>query len=62
MQTRTDFWSTEPLVGTYYQINYQSALTRHQARNGFQQHNAELSITETHEQMYLSGEVISKTQ
>lgn len=57
------FWSTDPLTGTYYQINYQSALTWHQARKSCQQQNAELlSVTEIHEQMYLRGELISKTQ
>uniref|UniRef100_A0A672TT45 Mannose receptor C-type 1 n=1 Tax=Strigops habroptila TaxID=2489341 RepID=A0A672TT45_STRHB len=57
------FWSTDPLTGTYYQINYQSALTWHQARKSCQQQNAELlSITEIHEQKYIEGELISKTQ
>ncbi|NXN28865.1 MRC1 protein, partial [Nycticryphes semicollaris] len=36
------FWSTDPLTGTYYQINYQSALTWHQARKSCQQQHAEL--------------------
>uniref|UniRef100_A0A8D0EN57 C-type lectin domain-containing protein n=1 Tax=Strix occidentalis caurina TaxID=311401 RepID=A0A8D0EN57_STROC len=57
------FWSMDPLTGTYYQINYQSALTWHQARKSCQQQNAELlSVTEIHEQIYLRGELISKTQ
>uniref|UniRef100_A0A8C4UHR9 Macrophage mannose receptor 1 n=1 Tax=Falco tinnunculus TaxID=100819 RepID=A0A8C4UHR9_FALTI len=48
------FWSTDPLTGTYYQINYQSALTWHQARKSCQQQKAELlSVPEIHEQMYL---------
>uniref|UniRef100_A0A8C3CTJ7 C-type lectin domain-containing protein n=1 Tax=Cairina moschata TaxID=8855 RepID=A0A8C3CTJ7_CAIMO len=51
------FWSVDPLTGTYYQINFQSALTWHQARKSCQQQNAELlSVTEIHEQMYLRGE------
>ncbi|NWQ73750.1 MRC1 protein, partial [Columbina picui] len=54
------FWSTEPLTGTYYQINYQSALTWHQARKSFQQQNAELSITEIHEQRYLRNLIDTK--
>ncbi|NXA13712.1 MRC1 protein, partial [Sapayoa aenigma] len=55
------FWSTDPLTGTYYQINYQSALTWHQARKSCQQQNAELfSITEIHEQMYLRDLIDSK--
>uniref|UniRef100_A0A8C3EMJ1 Uncharacterized protein n=1 Tax=Corvus moneduloides TaxID=1196302 RepID=A0A8C3EMJ1_CORMO len=57
------FWSTDPLTGTYYQINHQSALTWHQARKSCQQQNAELlSVTEIHEQIYLRGELISKIQ
>uniref|UniRef100_A0A663LWS6 C-type lectin domain-containing protein n=1 Tax=Athene cunicularia TaxID=194338 RepID=A0A663LWS6_ATHCN len=57
------FWTTDPLTGTHYQINYQSALTWHQARKSCQQQNAELlSVTEIHEQMYLRGELMSKTQ
>ncbi|NWY51314.1 MRC1 protein, partial [Chionis minor] len=55
------FWSTDPLTGTYYQINYQSALTWHQARKSCQQQNAELlSITEMHEQIYLRDLIDSK--
>nr|CCP50119.1 MRC1L-E [Gallus gallus] len=48
------FWSMDPLTGTFYQINFQSALTWHQARHSCKQQNAELlSVTEIHEQMYL---------
>ncbi|XP_017930940.2 macrophage mannose receptor 1-like [Manacus vitellinus] len=55
------FWSTDPLTGTYYQINYQSALTWHQARKSCQQQNAELlSVTEIHEHMYLRDLIDSK--
>ncbi|KAF1492827.1 Macrophage mannose receptor 1, partial [Eudyptula minor novaehollandiae] len=55
------FWSTDPLTGTYYQINYQSALTWHQARKSCQQQNAELlSVTEIHEQMYLRDLIDTK--
>ncbi|KFP11519.1 Macrophage mannose receptor 1, partial [Egretta garzetta] len=55
------FWRTDPLTGTYYQINYQSALTWHQARKSCQQQNAELlSVTELHEQMYLRDLIDSK--
>uniref|UniRef100_A0A452GX74 Macrophage mannose receptor 1 n=1 Tax=Gopherus agassizii TaxID=38772 RepID=A0A452GX74_9SAUR len=51
---KSKFWTTDPLTGTHYQINFQSALTWHQARKSCQQQNAELlSITEIHEQMYL---------
>ncbi|XP_008490918.2 macrophage mannose receptor 1-like [Calypte anna] len=55
------FWTTDPLTGTYYQINYQSALTWHQARKSCWQQNAELlSVTEIHEQMYLRDLIDSK--
>lgn len=51
------FWSTDPLTGTFYQINFQSALTWHQARQSCEQQDAELlSVTEIHEQTYLRGE------
>ncbi|NXG70851.1 MRC1 protein, partial [Baryphthengus martii] len=54
-------WITDPLTGTYYQLNYQSALTWHQARKSCQQQNAELlSVTEIHEQMYLRDLIDSK--
>ncbi|KFW07195.1 Macrophage mannose receptor 1, partial [Eurypyga helias] len=55
------FWSTDPLTGTYYQINYQSALTWHQARKSCQQQNAELlSVTEIHEEVYLKDLIDTK--
>ncbi|XP_008628096.1 PREDICTED: macrophage mannose receptor 1 isoform X1 [Corvus brachyrhynchos] len=55
------FWSTDPLTGTYYQINHQSALTWHQARKSCQQQNAELlSVVEIHEQIYLRDLIDSK--
>ncbi|NWR94087.1 MRC1 protein, partial [Furnarius figulus] len=55
------FWRTDPLTGTYYQINYQAALTWHQARKSCQQQNAELfSVTEIHEQLYLRDLIDSK--
>ncbi|KAF6131555.1 mannose receptor C-type 1 [Phyllostomus discolor] len=49
-------WKKDPLTGIFYQINSKSALTWHQARKSCQQQNAELlSITEIHEQTYLTG-------
>ncbi|NWU97742.1 MRC1 protein, partial [Upupa epops] len=55
------FWSADPLTGTYYQLNYQSALTWHQARKSCQQQNAELlSVSEIHEQMFLRDLIDSK--
>ncbi|XP_062976933.1 macrophage mannose receptor 1-like [Elgaria multicarinata webbii] len=50
------FWTRNRWTGDLYQINTQSALTWYQARTSCQQQNAELvSITELHEQIYLSG-------
>ncbi|XP_075826649.1 macrophage mannose receptor 1 [Microtus pennsylvanicus] len=49
-------WNKDPLTGVLYQINSKSALTWHQARESCKQQNAELlSITEIHEQTYLTG-------
>uniref|UniRef100_A0A8C8RLT3 Mannose receptor C-type 1 n=1 Tax=Pelusios castaneus TaxID=367368 RepID=A0A8C8RLT3_9SAUR len=51
-----DFWITNPLTGIHYQINSNSALTWYQARKSCQQQHAELlSITELHEQSYMTG-------
>uniref|UniRef100_A0A8B9QQM5 Macrophage mannose receptor 1 n=1 Tax=Anas platyrhynchos TaxID=8839 RepID=A0A8B9QQM5_ANAPL len=51
-----DFWKTNPLTGTYYQINSNSLLTWHQAKQSCQQQNAELlSVTDLHEEMFLLG-------
>ncbi|XP_066483946.1 macrophage mannose receptor 1 [Tiliqua scincoides] len=50
------FWIQNQLTGDFYQINSHSALPWHQARKSCLQQNAELvSITELHEQMYLTG-------
>jgi C-type mannose receptor len=49
-------WNKDPLTGILYQINSKSALTWHQARASCKQQNADLlSVTEIHEQMYLTG-------
>lgn len=51
-----DFWKTNPLTETHYQINANSLLTWHQARRSCQQQNAELlSVTNPHEEMFLLG-------
>ncbi|KAJ6666767.1 hypothetical protein lerEdw1_020491 [Lerista edwardsae] len=50
------FWIRNQLTGDRYQVNSHSALPWHQARKSCQQQDAELvSITELHEQMYLTG-------
>uniref|UniRef100_A0A8C3N5U2 Uncharacterized protein n=1 Tax=Geospiza parvula TaxID=87175 RepID=A0A8C3N5U2_GEOPR len=49
-----DTWTTDLSTNVHYQINFDSALTWHQARKSCQQQNAELlSITDIHEQTYL---------
>ncbi|XP_053915272.1 macrophage mannose receptor 1 [Cuculus canorus] len=53
---QNDLWKTNPVTGTWYQINLHSLLTWHQARKSCQQQNAELlSVTDPHEEMYLLG-------
>ncbi|XP_002918683.1 macrophage mannose receptor 1 [Ailuropoda melanoleuca] len=55
-------WNKDPLTGISYQINSKSALTWHQARRSCQQQSAELlSVTEIHEQTYLTGLTSSLT-
>ncbi|EHH64595.1 macrophage mannose receptor 1 [Macaca nemestrina] len=55
-------WNKDPLTSISYQINSKSALMWHQARKSCQQQNAELlSITEIHEQTYLTGLTSSLT-
>ncbi|KFO22369.1 Macrophage mannose receptor 1 [Fukomys damarensis] len=49
-------WTKDPLTSILYQINSKSALTWQQARKSCQQQDAELlSITEIHEQTYLTA-------
>ncbi|XP_073715683.1 macrophage mannose receptor 1 [Misgurnus anguillicaudatus] len=49
-------WDSDPVTGVLYQRNTQSALTWHQARASCQQQDADLlSISELHEQSYISG-------
>ncbi|TRY89433.1 hypothetical protein DNTS_012216 [Danionella cerebrum] len=49
-------WDSDPVTGVLYQRNMQSALTWHQAQASCQQQDAELlSITELHEQAFISG-------
>ncbi|XP_075068019.1 macrophage mannose receptor 1 [Mixophyes fleayi] len=50
------WWTTDSVTGVNYQINTDSAITWYQARRSCQQQDAELlSITELHEQSYISG-------
>ncbi|XP_055073374.2 macrophage mannose receptor 1 [Misgurnus anguillicaudatus] len=53
---RVSGWDSDPVTGVLYQRNTQSALTWHQARASCQQQDADLlSISELHEQSYISG-------
>ncbi|XP_066135196.1 macrophage mannose receptor 1 [Saccopteryx bilineata] len=55
-QGSESLWTNDPLSGISYQINSKSALNWHQARKSCQQQGAELlSITEIHQQTYLTG-------
>ncbi|KAM5158318.1 macrophage mannose receptor 1-like [Mantella aurantiaca] len=54
--TREGWWTTDSITDSQYQINGNSALTWYQARKSCHQQGAELlSITELHEQTYISG-------
>ncbi|XP_028971190.2 macrophage mannose receptor 1 [Esox lucius] len=54
--TTTEHWHKNPVTGSFYQLNLHSALTWHQARTSCQQQGADLaSITEPHQQTYISG-------
>lgn len=56
--THNNFWKTNPVTETRYQINSESLLTWHQAIKSCQQQDAELlSITDLREEMYLLGKV-----
>uniref|UniRef100_A0AAY4A3Z7 Macrophage mannose receptor 1 n=1 Tax=Denticeps clupeoides TaxID=299321 RepID=A0AAY4A3Z7_9TELE len=60
--TSTDGWKKNPVTGIYYQVNANSALKWHQARKSCQQQGADLvSITEPHEQTFISGIQTSTT-
>ncbi|XP_063048519.1 macrophage mannose receptor 1-like, partial [Engraulis encrasicolus] len=49
-------WKKNLLIGVYYQVNVNSALTWHQARMSCQQQDSDLlSITEPQEQTFISG-------
>ncbi|XP_066537428.1 macrophage mannose receptor 1-like isoform X2 [Hoplias malabaricus] len=50
------FWRKNPLTNVYYQLNEGSALSWYQARKSCQQQAGDLlSITEPHEQTFISG-------
>ncbi|XP_073715685.1 macrophage mannose receptor 1 [Misgurnus anguillicaudatus] len=53
---RISGWDSDPVTRVLYQRNTQSALTWHQARASCQQQDADLlSLSELHEQSYISG-------
>uniref|UniRef100_W5L4U0 Mannose receptor, C type 1b n=1 Tax=Astyanax mexicanus TaxID=7994 RepID=W5L4U0_ASTMX len=50
------FWRKSPVTDVYYQVNEDSVLTWYQARKSCQQQGGDLlSITEPHEQTFISG-------
>uniref|UniRef100_A0A3Q3MGQ0 Mannose receptor, C type 1b n=1 Tax=Labrus bergylta TaxID=56723 RepID=A0A3Q3MGQ0_9LABR len=54
--TSKGYWNIHPTTGAYYQLNTQSALTWPQAETSCQQQGASLlSITDPHEQAYVTG-------
>lgn len=53
-----DNWTKHPITGAYYQLNTQSALTWSQAQVSCKQEGASLlSITDPHEQAYITGKM-----
>ena len=51
-------WHVHPTTGAYYQLNTQSALTWRQAETSCKQQGASLlSITDPHEQDYVTGKL-----
>ncbi|XP_072544233.1 macrophage mannose receptor 1-like [Salminus brasiliensis] len=55
-QIAQQLWRKNPLTDVYYQVNEESALTWYQARKSCQQQGGDLlSITELHEQTFISG-------
>lgn len=53
-----DSWDRHPTTGAYYQLNTQSALTWLQAEVSCRQQGASLlSITDPHQQAYVTGKV-----
>lgn len=54
-----DGWNRHPTTGAYYQLNTQSALTWPQAEVSCRQQGASLvSITDPHQQAYVTGKVM----
>lgn len=53
---REGWWATDFMSGSMYQVNGNAALTWYQARRSCHQQDAELlSVTEVHEQTFISG-------
>ncbi|KAI4903512.1 hypothetical protein NFI96_027557 [Prochilodus magdalenae] len=58
---KDDFWIKNPLTDVYYQLNEESALTWYQARKSCQQQGGDLlSVTEPHEQTFVSAVIFLK--
>lgn len=56
--TAKEYWNKHATTGVNYQLNTESALTWHQAEASCKQQIASLlSITDPHEQAYITGKV-----
>uniref|UniRef100_A0A4W3H3C0 Mannose receptor C-type 1 n=1 Tax=Callorhinchus milii TaxID=7868 RepID=A0A4W3H3C0_CALMI len=57
-----NLWNKDPLTGICYLINFNSALTWHEARKSCQQQSSDLlSVVELHDQTYLTGFMSGKS-
>lgn len=59
--TAKEGWNRHPTTGAYYQLNTESALTWPQAEVSCKQQGASLlSVTDPHQQAYVTGAYICK--
>lgn len=56
--TAKEDWTVHPTTGAYYQLNTRSAVTQPQAEASCKQQGASLlSITDPHQQAYVTGQM-----